>query len=231
MKFKKKLKIHAITRESEKEIYFDWIKSDRKVFEGRVSVAQYFKQEYKPLSTSQLPCLVVRCGQRDTHYPIEVCRLVSDQHISRKLSPQQTAEMIRICSGTQPKERFDIIQRAAKDIALNHNSVKYLNEFSLKVQTQPISMSARVLDSPLLLEKNCKPCVVRDGKWRIGQLYRSADFNKWIVVNLSNVDDHQVTNFIETMKKYGQQIGMTVTEPICRVKMSYQRGMLKVWLI
>ena len=231
LRFNKKYKIHALSRESAQDIHFDYVKRGRrgeKLFEGSISVAQYFKQEYQELQYPHLPCVVVRSGQRPTYYPIEVCRLVADQHVNRKLSPQLTAEMIRICASTQPKERFEIIQRAAKDIALNDSCAKYLSEFSLKVHTQPITLSARVLEAPTLQERNGKPCVPRDGKWRIGQFYRSADIKKWIVVNLANLEDYQISNFIDTLKKYGQQIGMNVTDPVCRVKMTYQRGLLRV---
>ena len=231
LRFNKKYKIHGITRESAQDIYFDYVKRGRrgeKLFEGSVSVAQYFKQEYQELQSPHLPCVIIRSGQRPTYFPIEVCRLVADQHVNRKLSPQLTAEMIRICASTQPKERFEIIQKAAKDIAQNDNCMKYLNEFSLKVHTQPITLSARVLDAPTLQEKNGKQCIPRDGKWRIGQFYKSADIKKWIVVNLVNLEDYQITAFINTLKKYGQQIGMNINEPICRVKMTYQRGLLRV---
>ncbi|CAG2162645.1 unnamed protein product [Oppiella nova] len=230
LRFHKKYKVHGISREAAQDIRFDWTKRGRrgeKVFEGNVSVAEYFKQEYHELKAPHMPCIIVRCGQRPTYFPIEVCRLASDQHVSRKLPPQQTAEMIRLCASTQPKERFETIQRAAKDIALNQKCLKYLNEFSLKLSTQPIGMSARVLDAPALLERNGKHCLPRDGKWRIGQFYNCVDVKKWIVVNLANLEDYQITNFIDTLKKYGQQIGMNINEPICRVKMSYQRGLLK----
>jgi eukaryotic translation initiation factor 2C len=231
LRFHKKYKIFAITCESAQDLYFEWIKRDRKgvkVFEGTVSVAQYFKQEYKELQFPHMPCIVVKSGQRLIYFPLEVCRLASDQHVNQKLSAQQKAEMIRICASTQPSERFDIIGKAAKDIALNNECLKYLNEFSVKLSTQAITLSARVLDSPTMLERNNKEFVARDGKWRIGQFYRCAEVNKWIVVNLANIDDYHITNFIDTLRKYGQQIGMAINEPVCRVKMSYQRGCLRV---
>ncbi|XP_054156483.1 protein argonaute-2-like [Oppia nitens] len=230
LRFHKKYKIHAISRESAQDIYFDFIKRGRrgeKLFEGNVSVAQYYKQEYQELKTPYLPCIVVRSGPRPTYFPLEVCKLVTDQHVKKALPSLQKAEMIRICASTQPKERFEIIEKAAKDVALNPKCLRYLNEFSVKVSTRPIGLSARVLDAPVLLEKNGKQCQPRDGKWRIGQFFKCVDVKKWIVVNLANLDDYQISNFIDTIKKYGQQMGMNVDEPLCRVKMTYQRGMLR----
>ena len=242
--FKKKYKIHGISRESAQEIFFDWTKRGRrgeKLFEAqRISVAQYFLKEYQiALEWPHLPCVIVRNGQRSTYYPIEVCRLVSDQHVSRKLSPQQTAEVIRICASTQPKERFDIIEKAAKDIALNPKCLNFLNEFSVKVKTQPIGLSARVLNAPVLLDgsanyqhfqRDNRVGIVepRDGKWRIGQFFRPVPIHKWIVVNLCALESEEMTSFIDNLKKFGQQLGMNIAEPVCRVRMTYQRSLLKV---
>jgi len=234
LKISKKYKIKGLSRESANDIFFEWTKRGvrgEKIFEGKISVAQYFKQEYQELQLPHLPCIVVRGGSRPTYFPIEVCRLVADQHVKKKLAPQQTAEMIRICASTQPKERFDIIQKAAKDIALNNNCLQYLNEFSVKMCTQPISLNARILNAPTLLEKNDKNCIPRDGKWKIGQFYKCAHVNKWIIVNLAQIEDLAITNFIDTLRKYGNQIGMNIDQPVCRVKMTYQRGLLRVILL
>ena len=232
LQYKRKYRIQGLSRESANEITFEWYKQSlggRKIFKGRVTVAKYFAEQYQKLKYPQLPCVTVSVGQRQIHFPIEVCVLVANQNVDRKkLSTYQVAQLIRICSFTEPKERFELVQEATKDITQNKEGMAYLNEFGISVGTSPIRFYGRVLNAPVLLEKNGKQCIPRNGKWRINQFFAGAQLKRWIVVNIASIEDNVVANTLDILLKQAAQIGMEVFEPICKVKLVWQKGTLKV---
>ena len=76
-----------------------------------ISVANYFDIAYKiQLRYPSLPCLKVGNTNKSIYLPFEVCNIVAGQRHIKKLSEQQTAEMIKVTCETPEKRREKILQ-------------------------------------------------------------------------------------------------------------------------
>lgn len=93
-----------MTGERASQIKFDEEKNGVK---RKISVEQYFRENYKALKYPNFPCLQVGSETKKVFLPLEVCDITTGQHYKRKLQPQQTAEMIRF-TATPPQDRFEV---------------------------------------------------------------------------------------------------------------------------
>lgn len=96
--------------------------------EEDISVYDYFKKVYNiTLQFWDLPLIEMQRG----YMPMELATLVPNQRYNFKLSPDQTAAMIKFAV-TRPKERIASIQHGIG--MLKWNEDRYLNFFGLKIE-------------------------------------------------------------------------------------------------
>ncbi|VDO82347.1 unnamed protein product [Soboliphyme baturini] len=63
---------------------------------GKLTVAQYFKEKYKELQFPCMPCVVCGSAKKPIILPVEICYIAEKQKSSKKLAPEQTANMIKV---------------------------------------------------------------------------------------------------------------------------------------
>ena len=102
--------------------------------ETKVSVADYFKQEYGvELTLPGLPCIWVGSRDKTTYIPVEFCSMKSQPLPKRKkLEDDAVAKMIKQ-TAVKPLERQAKIMEGLK---MNNNSYKkdpFANEFGISV--------------------------------------------------------------------------------------------------
>lgn len=138
---KKKQKVVCLTRESANEIFFESP-------DGKISVVKYFEKKYNlRLKHPEMPCVLVAPAEKKIFLPMEVCEIAAGQRHMRKLSEQQTSEMIKITC-KKPADRLSQIKNAYNILKFSNNPV--LDAFNVKVGTELVQVQGRVLDSPAL---------------------------------------------------------------------------------
>ena len=178
-----------------------------------VSVADYFSKTYYPLRNADMACVKVRkCKSDFIYFPVEVCRILPDQR-ARKLTIKEKADMIRSAASVVPAQRFDIIRATSCDLIERDKQFNYLRDFGVNIATQPVAIKARVLDVPKLLEGDNGEIKPSSGKWRINRFYQPAHLNQWILVVMTRFEDAVIDRFIETLSRYGEELGMHIKPP------------------
>ncbi|KAG9232999.1 Piwi domain-containing protein [Amylocarpus encephaloides] len=164
--------------------------------EQNISVYDYFKRKYGvDLKHWQLPLINT---ERDGVFPMEACRLEPYQKFQYKLSPDQTASMIKFAV-TRPPQRLQGIDQGIK--MLNWPQDPYLKHFGIKIDPNMTVTNARVLQNPEVQYKNTKINPGTSGKWDLrGKklwLPNPEPLKSWgfLVIN-SCIDESSLQNFI-----------------------------------
>ncbi|KAF8788013.1 protein argonaute-4-like [Argiope bruennichi] len=183
LRYRRKYRVIKLTQESANAKMFTATTADGQSV--RMSVAQYFAQNYTALRYPHLPCIQVNPEKKGIFIPIEVCELVDGQHCRKKLDDKQTAEMIKF-TAKPPKLRFDKIREAIRSAKFNEDPC--VREFGMKVSTEPLSLDGRVIEAPNVRYNDDRKVKPRDGSWdmRGNQYLRGADINTWVLLSFSN---------------------------------------------
>ncbi|KAG0647251.1 RNA interference pathway ago1 [Hyphodiscus hymeniophilus] len=185
---KLKFKVKHRGKQDDNKIYtikkFTWIKNERDANLARVgqhaknttfplknranptaapvetSIYDYFVQRYNiRLEYWQLPLIETT---RDGLFPMELCILVANQRYQYKLTPDQTASMIKFAV-TRPKERLQAINHGVE--MLKWQSDRYLDFFDLKVDPNLTLTQARLLAPPEVQYAGSKANPGLTGRW------------------------------------------------------------------
>ncbi len=224
LKYKRKYKVLAISQRSANKEMFDW-ECNNTVRES--SVAQYFSKQYNiELKYPHLPCLNVGTAKKASYLPLELCQLVPDQHVKKKITPLQTANMIKLSASQNPLQRFEVIERSAKDVI--NDSRQQLLEFKIELNDKPIAVNGRVIDAPTLQFKrnnNFETIKVEDGKWELKNkgLFHSIELSDWCLVvmayqmfqngSLKDTAFQTINKFVPDLINEAKKIGMSVEKP------------------
>ncbi|KAI1308639.1 Protein argonaute-2 [Halotydeus destructor] len=232
--YKRKYRINGLTHCPAREVMFAMKNKDGRQG-AQVSVPEYFKAEYNiQLAYPNLPCIVVGMGQFRKFLPIEVCDLVPNQVIRRKLTNDQLASMIRTTTSQTPQQRFGVINDSVQCVM--NDGKDYLAEFGIKVSNSPMVVDARVLDPPVLNYSGTESSVTpSNGVWYLEakkqNLYQVSSHleSDWVLVNFAaHCTDAECERFIEGMRLKGEELGIRVSKPckVARVQV-YKPGMLE----
>lgn len=204
---KRKYKIIGVTSGGADQITFDSP-------EGKVSVASYLSTRYKlRLRYPQFPCVQVAPVEKKIFLPLEVCEIVPGQRHARKLTEDQTADMIKIAC-QKPQDRCNRIREAIKHLKLDSNPV--LDAFGIKIGSDLLQVNGRVLEAPSLYygegsrDKTVNPSF---GAWNL--IDKSFDtpmpIASWAVINFSHrTQPRQCETFADELSKVAQSLGMNV---------------------
>ncbi|KAH7643424.1 argonaute 2 [Dermatophagoides farinae] len=139
--------------------------------------------------------------------------IIADQK-ARKLTIKEKADLIRKAASINPIDRLDEVRNSVEELINIDNNENYLKEFGFNISTQPITIRARVLDSPKLLEGDDRPIKLTNGKWRYRKFFQPIALKRWILVKLMHFDDSTVEKFLDTFIRNGEQLGMQIDMPI-----------------
>ncbi|KAI1826647.1 Piwi domain-containing protein [Xylaria intraflava] len=122
------------------------VKFDKKMPDGTIketTIWQHYYETYElRLEYAKLPIIRTTRGGM---YPLELCDIVPDQRYPYKLTPEQTAAMIKFAVTRPPKRKEDILDGAE---ILNYSGDKYLTEYGFKVSPNMQITNARLLPNP-----------------------------------------------------------------------------------
>lgn len=202
---RKKFKIICLTKASARNIVFE-------TPEGKVSVAQYFSDRYKhQLRFPEMPCVQVAPAEKKIFLPMEVCEIVAGQKYMRKLSEDQTVDMIKITC-KKPMERLAKINSARRDLALDSSAA--LASFGVRIGTEALEVNGRVLPAPSLTygtggrDQSQQPSM---GAWNLmdKSFSQAQQINSYAVVSFaSRVSDRDVDNFVRELSGCASSLGM-----------------------
>lgn len=209
--YPRKYRVLKVSKEPAREIMFDLEDG------SKISVAEYFRQKYPRFARfPHLPCIVTGSDARPIHIPVEACKIVGGQPYRRKLAPDRTKEMIKR-TAQPPAARFENIQRAVQDVV--QRSKPYLDEFGIKVSTEPTHLKGRVLDAPTLVMGSKRELQPREGSWdlRNVQFHQPATVKSWVLLALNpgrEVGNQEVDRFVVLFRQTGRSLGMSVEDPM-----------------
>lgn len=185
---------------------------------SKISVAAYFRQRYpKYMQYPHLPCIQTGTPARPVYLPLEACHIVEGQPYRKKLSENMTTNMIRR-TAQPPQQRFQAIQRSVQDLVQRNKP--FLDEFNIKVSTNPTALKGRVLDPPSLTFSQNKTLKPRDGVWdlRGSQLLRPMSMEHWALLSCGcRTRPEEENNLIHMFKQVGGSLGMRVSDPLARL--------------
>lgn len=148
------------------KFYKDSVKPPR-----NVSVAEHFKQTWKPLQRPQMPVINVGTKVDPVYLPAEVCMIKKGQSYDSKLSPEATTQMIKNAVRPAPENARTIAGNGIHII--EQNSEQMLNSFGVQFNKSLVTVPARMLDG-FNLEYSGKIERPRDASWNM----RDVKFSK-----------------------------------------------------
>ncbi|CAH1128332.1 unnamed protein product [Ceutorhynchus assimilis] len=179
----------------------------------RMTVLEYFlRQKNCRLRYPDLPTLWVGSLQRKILLPMEFCQILEGQAVNRKMTENQTSNMIKQAA-TSTTVRKQKIMRGINQA--NHNASPYVREFGFSVGNEFQQLDARVLEPPQLqyLNRNVR---VQKGVWRSEQFLQPATVNTWTIATICRyaprVDD--LKNLASMIIKTAREVGMILGEPV-----------------
>lgn len=210
LKYPRKYRVGKVTQLSAQDLRFALEDG------SKVSVAEYFRKNYPNfIRYPNLPCIQPDTN-RPIYLPLEVCHIVEGQPYRKKLSGSMTTEVIRR-TAQPPEQRFQAITQSVHDLV--QRSAPCLNEFGIKVSTDPTRLTGRVLDAPSLMFGDAQPPVrPRYGSWdmRNSKLFDAKPIENWALLGV-NCRPHprNVENLEGVLKRIGGNMGMRVSRPLC----------------
>lgn len=211
---RRKYRVNGLTRESAQDQKFPLEKDGKKT---NVTVKNYFRDEKKiNLKFPWLPCLHVGKSEKNVYIPMEGCRIIPGQRCVKKLTEDQTANMIRN-TAKKPDERRGTVMNIMKDCKFHADP--YVKGFGIEVDPQMVTLEGRVLTTPgILYDGGGQPLIPSKGSWNMKgiKLLKGATINFWglVVYNdakkpgLREDDCYRFQNeLMKTAKGMGIKIG------------------------
>lgn len=183
-----------------------------------LTVADYFKARYGlELTYPNMPLVHVGPKKKDILVPIEVCNVVKGQRLTKKLSPMQTADMIKI-TAQKPNVRMASITEGV-DLLIRDDD-PYAKEFGLKVSKTMMQIKGRVLQPPALdyaPSSREKTINARGGVWQVrnSQYFRAATLERWGILVLDGqkyMPDTMIGAFLGAMAAEAKRVGVEFKE-------------------
>lgn len=179
-----------------------------------LTVGEYFCREKKiRLRFPHMPCIQVGNEKKEIYLPIEFCRIQEGQVSNRKMTENQTAEMVRNAARPPQERKLRIMETVQR---VNYNRDQCINEFGIQVVADQFQrVPARVLDPPKLEYFGNRPVIPRAGVWRNLRFLRASDLGcEWVILNLDErTRDDSLRKFISFMEKMGNESGITIGQP------------------
>uniref|UniRef100_A0AAU7B978 Argonaute 2 n=1 Tax=Sogatella furcifera TaxID=113103 RepID=A0AAU7B978_SOGFU len=185
---------------------FIFEKDNKKV---EMTVGEYFQREKKcALQFPYLPLVHIGPLNKEFFVPLEMCTIVRGQSVNRKLTPNQTAAMVKNAA-KPPDDRKRKIAMALRKA--NFNNDKCVQEFGIQVSDRFAQVTGRVLDPPVL-EYNKQTITPQKGVWRSGRFLQAAQIQNWAIINCDRrTNEGQLQKFGSEMANHGRTLGVTIS--------------------
>ncbi|KZT01938.1 argonaute-like protein [Laetiporus sulphureus 93-53] len=212
--YARKKAILRITNQTPKQARFDC-----QELGGMVTVEEYFKRKYKiTLRHPNLPVVDIGSKQKPNLIPPELCEIFPGQAYRGKLSPTETAEMIKYACNPPIVNAMSIRDQGMPDLGLNPAS-NTLNGFEVSVSTEMTVIPSRVLPPPAITYQTGRPSP-RDGSWNIlnVKFHVGGNMSNWAVLlvqegrrdEFSGTNDPDLMPFLRTFSEKCRSSGMNV---------------------
>lgn len=172
---------------------------------GKVNVTSYFKSTYGiTLNYPNLPLILK--GSKSA-IPIEVVTMSPSQRFLKKLDPDRTSDVIRN-TVMRPNKRGDVINKAVlTSLALNKN--EYLNSIGYRIDPNPMTVKARIIDPPTVVFGDNRTANGRDGYWKMpGKVSRPMKLFSFAFVFFCNMRKDEAYSIADTLIRTCKAIGV-----------------------
>lgn len=154
-----------------------------------MSVFDYFKRKYPNIQLNpNLPVVNVGNRENPNYLPAEVCLVVAGQTIKRRLSPDQTQQMITFACRKPWENGNSIVSDGKAVLGLGRGSNPTLARFGLAVGDSLITVAARVLPAPQIKYKNLQnketSLMPRGGTWNMANVrfHTASNIGPWTYI-------------------------------------------------
>nr|AIY24303.1 Argonaute 2 [Laodelphax striatellus] len=201
---KRTYKVNKLMKNSVEQ-RFTLEKDNKKV---EMTVGEYFQREKKcSLQFPYLPLVWIGPQNKEFYVPMEMCTIVRGQAVNRKLTPIQTAEMVKNAA-KPPDERRKRIANALR--RANFNNDKCVQEFGITVSDRFAQVTGRVLEPPNL-EYNKQMIKPSKGVWRSGKFLQAVQINNWAIINCDRrTNEGSLQRFASEMITHGRTLGVMI---------------------
>ncbi|RHY09601.1 hypothetical protein DYB25_010480, partial [Aphanomyces astaci] len=177
----------------------------------RVTVADYFATNYRPLRYPNLPLLHVGSPKGSIFMPMEVCHVLGGYKCPRKATDNQVANMITY-TATPPEERRQKIVARVQEAHFTVDNT--LAAFGASVDPTMLTVEARELAAPSMLYAHNKTEQPRDGAWNMRNLalFQGMAFKSYALMSLCDsrrTTDADVFDFFNALVTHMKGLGMT----------------------
>ena len=188
----------------------------------KMSVFDYFDKTFHfKLKFPDLPCIHVGNPSRTIYLPMEMCEIQKQAAPrSKKLTESQAAAMVRQ-TAIPPNRRKELISKGLKDLMDSYEDNPYTKEFGISIDDRMMNITGRVLEAPTLHYLDNKGTKeggnvqVNGGSWRMGQrkFTEGKSLASWGVLNLTTLQQGEVEEFVNKLRKEGRNCGLTIDYP------------------
>lgn len=154
-----------------------------------MSVFDYFKRKYPHIQLNpNLPVVNVGNRENPNYLPAEVCLVIAGQTIKRRLSPDQTQQMITFACRKPWENGNSIVGDGKAVLGLGRGSNPILASFGLAVGDSLITVAARVLPAPPIKYKNLQnketSLMPRGGSWNMANVrfHTASNIGPWTYI-------------------------------------------------
>lgn len=189
-----------------------------KIPELNITVAEYFKQNYKKsLEFPLMPCLWLGSREKTIFIPVELCSMTAQPLPRNKaLQDEATAKMIR-GTAVNPLDRQKRILAGLKANNDMFRDDPYAKEFGINVAGSMSKINGRILAPPALEYFQKKEVTInpaRPGSWMQpkGMEYvEGKTLDTWAVMDLARLQDREYQDILGALTKVGRESGLKIS--------------------
>ncbi|TVY52831.1 Protein argonaute 1B [Lachnellula cervina] len=179
-----------------------------------ITVFDYFRKKYPQIRLEERnPIVNVGNREHPNYLPAEVCVVLPGQTIKRRLSPDQTQQMITFAC-RRPNQNADSIVTDGKAVlGLNPQANAMTARFGLTIGTSLITVAARILAPPAIKYKDARQketsLVPRFGSWNMANVkfHTGSHLGKWTSIVFTSTRrgaSFGVNHVMPTIKHFGE---------------------------
>ncbi|KAF0685528.1 Aste57867_22603 [Aphanomyces stellatus] len=177
---------------------------------GRMNIADYFAQNYRPLRYPNLPLLHVGSPSNTIYMPMEVCNIMGGYKCPRKATDNQVANMITH-TATHPENRRQKIEQRVREAHFEVDNL--LDSFGVKVSPTMMAVEGRELVPPDMLYGGNKTLRPSDGAWNMRNigLFEGMKLSSYAVLNLCDprrTTEADILDFFKALVEHMKGLGM-----------------------
>lgn len=180
-----------------------------------ITVGEYFLREKRVrLRFPFMPCIQVGNEKKEIYLPIEFCRIQEGQVSNKKMTENQTAEMVRNAAKPPDVRKARIMESIQK---VNYNQDPCISEFGIHVVDDHFQrVPARVLDPPRLEYYGNRPVIPTAGVWKTQRFLKPGELGgEWVILNLDDRTKVDILQkFVSFMERMGNESGIQLGRPI-----------------